>query len=86
LTPIWTYAPLFIKEKLKNGRLVIGGGAAGMDFSLGVYAERNDLNLQEFPDASQIEVLKGAREQGKYMHPDLYDQDSEKGIIQPIIR
>jgi hypothetical protein len=42
--------------------------------------------LQEFPDASQIEVLKGAREQGKYMHPDLYDQDSEKGIIQPIIR
>lgn len=84
LTPIGAYAPLFIKEKLKDGRFVIGGGAEGMEVSWAVYAERNDPYLQQHPDARQVEELKGAREQGKYLRPDLYDQAPEKGIIQPI--
>ena len=86
LTPIGAYAPLYIKEKLNDGRFVIAGGSSNMEVSWSVYAERNDPYLLQYPDARQVEQLKNEREKGKYLRPDLYEQAPEKGILQPINR
>ena len=83
LTPIGGYAPIFIAEKIKDGRFVIAGGIDGMEVSWAVYAERNDEYLKQHPEARTVEVEKSEREAGKYLRPDLYSQPSEKGILQP---
>ena len=84
LTPIGGYAPIYIAEKIKDGRFVISGGMAGMEVSWAVYAERNDPYLVQHPEAREVEVQKSEREAGKYLRPDLYNQPAEKGIIQPM--
>nr|WP_294860254.1 hypothetical protein [uncultured Fluviicola sp.] len=81
LTPIGGYAPIFIAEKIKDGRFVIAGGAQGMEVSWAVYAERNDPYLQQHPEARQVEELKSDREAGKYLRPDLYGKPAEQGIL-----
>lgn len=84
LTPIGGYAPLFIKEKLNDGKFVIAGGASGMEVSWTVYAERNDPYLQQHPESKQVEVNKEEWNQGKYLQPDLYDQPDSKKIVKPL--
>lgn len=84
LTPIGGYAPIFIAEKIKDGRFVIAGGTSGMEVSWAVYAERNDPYLQQHPEARQVEEVKPERETGKYLRPDLYNQPAEKGILAPL--
>lgn len=81
LTPIGGYAPIFIAEKIKDGRFVISGGMQGMEVSWAVYAERNDPYLQQHPEAREVEESKSAREAGKYLRPDLYNQSSENAIL-----
>ncbi|MDF3026863.1 MAG: hypothetical protein K0S23_1170 [Fluviicola sp.] len=81
LTPIGGYAPIFIAEKIKDGRFVIAGGTTGMEVSWAVYAERNDPYLQQHPEARQVEELKSERETGKYLRPDLYNKPAEQGIL-----
>lgn len=81
LTPIGGYAPIFIAEKIKDGRFVIAGGTQGMEVSWAVYAERNDPYLQQHPEAKQVEVLKSERETGNYLRPDLYNKPAEQGIL-----
>lgn len=81
LTPIGGYAPIFIAEKIKDGRFVIAGGTQGMEVSWAVYAERNDPYLQQHPEARQVEELKSDRETGKYLRPDLYNKPAEQGIL-----
>lgn len=84
LTPIGGYAPLFIKEKLNDGKFVIAGGASGMEVSWTVYAERNDPYLQQHPESKQVEVNKEEWNQGKYLQPDLYGQPDSKKIVKPL--
>jgi hypothetical protein len=84
LTPIGGYAPIFIAEKIKDGRFVISGGMQGMEVSWVVYAERNDPYLQQHPEAREVEVNKSEREAGKYLRPDLYNQSSENAILKAI--
>lgn len=81
LTPIGGYAPIYIAEKIKDGRFVISGGMAGMEVSWAVYAERNDPYLQQHPEAKEVEEDKSAREAGKYLRPDLYNKTSEDAIL-----
>ena len=84
LTPIGGYAPLFIKEKINDGKFVIAGGASGMEVSWTVYAERNDPYLQQHPESKQVEVDKEKWNQGKYLQPDLYGQPDDKKIVKPL--
>lgn len=84
LTPIGGFAPLFIKEKLNDGKFVIAGGTAGMEVSWTVYAERNDPYLQQHPESKQVEVEKEEWNQGKYLQPDLYGQPESKKIVKPL--
>jgi hypothetical protein len=81
LTPIGGYAPLFIKEKLNNGKFVIAGGNNGMEVSWTIYAERNDPYLQQHPESKKVEVTKEVWNQGKYLQPDLYNQPDSKKIV-----
>lgn len=81
LTPIGGYAPIYIAEKIKDGRFVISGGMEGMEVSWAVYAERNDPYLQQHPEAREVEEDKSERESGKYLRPDLYDKTSEDAIL-----
>ena len=84
LTPIGGYAPLFIKEKLDDGKFVIAGGAAGMEVSWTVYAERNDPYLQQHPESKRVELDKEEWNQGKYLQPDLYGEPESKKIVKPL--
>lgn len=84
LTPIGGFAPLFIKEKLMNGKFVIAGGQLGMEVSWTVHAERNDPYLQQHPESKQVEVEKEEWNQGKYLQPDLYDKSDDLKIVKPL--
>lgn len=84
LTPVGAYAPLYIKEKIKDGKFVIAGGANGMEVSWTVYAERNDPYLQKYPEKRTVETEKENWNKGKYLRPDLYNQPNEKKIVQPL--
>ena len=84
LTPIGGYAPLYIKEKLVDGRFVIAGGLPGMEVSWTVYGERNDPYMQQHPQSKAVEVDKEEWNQGKYLQPDLYGQPDEKKIVKPL--
>ena len=84
LTPIGSYAPLYIKEKIKNGQFIIAGGSVGMEVSWSVYAERNDPYLQQHPESKQVEVNKEDWNKGKYLQPDLYGQPDTKKIVKPL--
>lgn len=83
LTPIGGYAPLYIKEKIADGKFVIAGGASGMEVSWTVYAQRNDPYLQQHPESKAVEVEKEAWNQGKYLQPDLYNQPADLKIVKP---
>ncbi len=79
LTPIGAAVNLYIKEKINNGQFKIAGGNPNMEVSWTVYAERNDLYLQKYPNAKAVEVEK--RQKGKYIHPELYGQPEEKSMF-----
>lgn len=81
LTPVGSYMPLFVKEKVQGNRFVIGGGAAGMEVSWTLVAERNDPYFQQNPDQRKVVIEKREGEKGKYLMPALYGEDAEKGIL-----
>ncbi|MBI4648013.1 MAG: hypothetical protein HY738_15865 [Bacteroidia bacterium] len=82
LTPIGSSAPnLFIKEKIRDGNFTIAGGAPGLEVSWVVYAERNDLYMQNHPEAKNTEPVKQGRYKGKYIHPELFGQPESKGLF-----
>jgi len=88
LTAIGAPGPnLYIAEKIsdtttsnknKNSRFKIAGGTSGMEVSWQVTGIRKD----PWANANRIEVEedKPAKEQGYYLHPDLYGQPEERGI------
>ena len=84
LTPIGGYAPLYIKEKLLDGKFVISGGLPGMEVSWVVYGQRNDPYLQQHPESGQVEVVKEIWNQGKYLQPALYNQSADLKIVKPL--
>lgn len=82
LTPIGAYMPLYIKEKASsNNQFVISGGTAGKEVSWSVYAERNDLYLQQNPQQRTVEIEKRAHEKGRYLIPSLYNADQDKALF-----
>jgi len=81
LTPIGSYAQLYIKEKINNGKFIIAGGTNGMEVSWTVYAERNDPYVKMYPERKIVELEKENWNKGKYLRPDLYNQPAEKRIV-----
>lgn len=82
LTPIGAYMPLFVKEKVNNNnQFIVSGGTAGKEVSWSVYAERNDLYMQQNPQQRAVELEKRANEKGRYLIPSLYDASEDKALF-----
>jgi hypothetical protein len=81
LTPVGKPAPdLFIKNEINSdGIFTISGGNPNQKISWVVYAERNDLYMQQ-EGTRDVVINKDEREKGKYLMPNLYNQPPEKGI------
>ena len=77
LTPVGGFAPLYIKQKMKDGKFLIAGGQPGMEVSWQLTAERNDLYLQAYPVQKQVIVEKREGEKGTYLIPELYNKPVE---------
>jgi hypothetical protein len=80
LTAIGSQSDVFIKEEITNNQFTIAGGAPNQKISWQVYAERNDLYLQQNPQKREVEVGKDANDRGNYLMPELFNQSDEKGI------
>lgn len=73
LTAIGSSAPnLFVKDEIKGNSFKVSGGNANQKVSWTVYAERNDLVLQKYPEKRRTEVEKRPVDKGTYQHPELY--------------
>ena len=82
LTPVGAPAPgLYIKEKIDGNKFVIAGGQPNMEVSWVVYAERNDLYMQQNPQYKEVESVKTGRYANKYIHPEVYGQPKEKSYL-----
>ena len=82
LTPVGSFAQLFIKEEMKNGAFIIGGGSVGQKASWTVYSERNDAYLQKYPEKRNVVLEKRESQKGKYFIPALFNQPQSKAINQ----
>ncbi len=49
LTPIGAPAVLYVKQRIQNGRFVVAGGAAGLEFSWEVTGTKKDVNARAHP-------------------------------------
>jgi hypothetical protein len=82
LTPVGAPASLFVKTEIdSNGKFIIAGGKAGLKVSWYVYADRNDLYVQKYPERIEVEPLKHPERVGQYLRPELFNQPKEKGFF-----
>src|SRR5262249_23259124 len=72
LTCIGGYAPVYVKEKVKDNRFVIAGGSLALEVSWQVTGVRHDAYATAHPMA--VEVEKQGDEKGRYRHPELFGQ------------
>lgn len=80
LTPIGTPANgLYIKQEIVRGSFIIAGGNPGQKISWVVYAERNDMYVQTYPDVKKTEVPK--RQPDTYLMPGLWGQPRSKSVF-----
>ncbi len=79
LTPVGAPAPgLYIKQEIKDGSFVIAGGVPNSKVSWTVYAERNDMYMQKYPEAKKVVVAK--KKPDTYIIPEIWGQPESKGI------
>lgn len=79
LTVIGTFAQAIIAQEVKNNRFVIRTSQPNVKVSWEVKAVRNDLWVQRY--GFQTEQAKPDEHQGKYLHPELFAQPEERGIL-----
>lgn len=80
LTSIGSKSEVYIKDEIDNNQFKIAGGLPNQKISWQVYAERNDLYLQQFPEKREVEINKDSNDRGNYLMPELFNQSKEKGI------
>ncbi|CUU38222.1 MAG: hypothetical protein K6U12_11420 [Armatimonadetes bacterium] len=80
LTPVGAPMPnLHVAVEIQNNRFKIAGGVPGRKVSWEVKAIRNDRWVQQY--GYQTEQEKEDEIKGKYLHPELYGQPTERGIL-----
>ncbi len=79
LTGISSFAPVYIGQEMVGNRFKIAGGKPGMKISWQVSGIRHDA----YANAHRIgvEENKPVAERGHYLHPELYGQGVEKGVM-----
>lgn len=79
LTPIGAAAPaLYVSQEISGNRFQIAGGAPEQAICWLVTGTRADAYAISSPIT--VESVKPASEQGKYLHPELFNQPAEAGI------
>ncbi len=78
LTCVGAYAPVFVSQKLRQGRFQIGGGTPGLEVSWQLTGVRRDPFAQENP--LQVEQPKTGSARGKYLHPELYGMPDSMSV------
>ena len=78
LTPIGAFAPVYIKEEVKNNAFKIAGGTPGLKISWQVTGIRKDKFAEKYRIIAEQE--KSAEEKGKYMHPEVFGKSIEQGV------
>jgi len=81
LTPIGSFAGLFIKEKLNNGQFKIAGAQPNMEVSWELVGERNDAYLIKHPEKREVEVEKKGSAKGTYISPELYGKPKDLKMV-----
>lgn len=78
LTPLGSFAPLYVAEKIKNNSFRIAGGRPGMEVSWQVTGIRHDA----YANAHRImvEEEKPPQEKGHYLYPALFGQPANEAI------
>jgi hypothetical protein len=78
LTCVGGYAPVYVASEVSGNEFRIGGGRSGLRVSWQVTGIRHD----RYADAHRIQVeeMKDAADQGKYLHPELYGRDRREGV------
>jgi hypothetical protein len=78
LTCIGGFAPVYVAEKISEGRFMIAGGQPGMEVSWQVTGIRSDAFAETY--GLTVEQEKEGLERGKYLHPAAYGLPDERGI------
>lgn len=82
LTPIGAAMPnLYVSNEINNNKFSIAGGVPGAKVSWTVFAERDDKLFRNNPDSRNPEPQKSGKYKGKYVHPQLYSQPNNSGIL-----
>lgn len=78
LTPIGSFAPLYVKSKVNKGRFTVAGAAPGQEVSWQLTGIRRDA----WAEAHRIEVEleKTSDQKGRYLHPLEHGQPASKGV------
>jgi hypothetical protein len=73
------HAEVYIAETLRDNRFTIAGGRPGMQVCWQVTGIRHDrwASAHRVP----VEQDKPAAERGRYLHPGLYGESGEKGML-----
>jgi hypothetical protein len=78
LTPIGSYAAVYVAQEIANNRFKIAGGRPDQRISWLVTGIRRDAWAEKNPMA--VEENKDAADQGKFLHPAEADHPREMGI------
>ena len=73
------HAPVYIAEQLRDNRFTIAGGQPGMEVCWQVTGIRQDRWAQAH--RVPVEQDKPAAERGHYLHPELYGEPAERGML-----
>lgn len=82
LTPIGAPSNTYILEEIdNNGIFKIAGGNPNQKISWSVYAERNDININQDSFSKAIEIVKPDNKKGKYLNPKAYGKTRESSYF-----
>jgi hypothetical protein len=80
LTAIGSAQHPYVKEEIEGNTFVISG-APNTKVSWTVFADRNDVYMQTYPEKGLDVVEKEGSRKGKYVTPELYNQPKEMGLF-----
>lgn len=79
LTCIGQFAPVFVRQEVRDGVFVIAGGKPGMRVSWEVKGVRNDPFVRAY--GAPVEQLKPEHLRGRYLQPTLFGQTADKAYF-----
>ena len=79
LTVIGVFAQAIVAEKIKGNRFTIKTSAPNVEVSWQVTGIRKDAYANKY--RIPVEESKGEHERGFYLHPDVFNQPDERGVV-----